>query len=325
MNRKKLQNLPNTFVGKLLNAVRLFGGYAPFQPFYIEVAVTFRCDLDCPYCYQELGRKGDIPDMGPEEAAILENNISRSFRFKPHIYLFGGEPGVNTHFKEILRYFSDKGYNISFATNALAIEGEINGILSVKGLRHMAISLNPFNLETVSRILAGVKAGVGKISVNCPVDLIAETELDFYDVTRRLSGTGIAFLSFQHSQSVNLRERYGKYADIPARIREMKKKRFDMPVMFFPDIRDRDLEAYYSDPDFPGRRKKCVLPWFDMFIRPDLRVLPCDEVDLILGNAKVSSLRKIWNSPSYRAFRRSVAEAGGVYPICERCCHRQYY
>ncbi|MFB0560339.1 MAG: SPASM domain-containing protein, partial [Candidatus Lokiarchaeia archaeon] len=78
-------------------------------------------------------------------------------------------------------------------------------------------------------------------------------------------------------------------------------------------------------PSFPHNRNKCIAPWIAPFIQPNSDVIPCDGVDITMGNLKKESLKKIWNNEKYKRFRKNIQKCGISHPICKRCCHRQYY
>jgi len=329
VNIKTLQNLPNTLIGKALGVLRRPGGRAATQPFYVELCLTYRCNYSCSYCYQAPEKRNAFPDMSMEDIRGLEENMRVSFRFRPRIYLFGGEPTLHPRFMEILGYFSGRGYRVSFATNGVGLRGRMKEALSLKGVENVIISLNPHNMDRARGLLEEARAVRSRraraVSLNCPVDVAPESGKSLAEIAEAFQGAGASYLSFQHSQSVFLGGRTADAGEIARQIREVRDKSFSIPVFFFPGIKDADLEAYYSDPGFPHDRKKCVLPWLDLFIRPDGGVTPCDEVDLVMGDAKKESLADIWNNGAYRAFREAIRREGVSRPICARCCHREYY
>lgn len=328
-NIKRLQNLPNTRFGRVLGALRLTRGYAPWPPLYVELALTYHCNLSCEYCYQAPARHAAAQEMRFEDLRRIERGIRSSFAIRPRLYLFGGEPMAHPDFLEILRWLTDRGYRVSFTTNGTLLEPCVEEVARTRGIDNLVISLNTANLRTAPRLaseLIRLSKGSGMtVSLNCPVDLAAEAGLDLVEIVHQVEGCGARFLSFQHSQSVFLRGRSVDVGTVVEQIRNVRALPRDTEITFFPDIRDRDLEAYYSDPEFPGHGPSCVLPWFDVFVRPNGDVAPCDEIDEILGNAARQPLGEIWNSERFRNFRRGSEGGKREHAICRRCCHRKYY
>jgi len=95
-----------------------------------------------------------------------------------------------------------------------------------------------------------------------------------------------------------------------------------IPVTFFPGIKTKDIKKYYGDLDAEFGNK-CLRPWLVMTVMPNGDVRPC-LAHGVVGNAKTESLKEIWNNREFRSFRNRINKFG-IFPGCERCCHRQYY
>jgi MoaA/NifB/PqqE/SkfB family radical SAM enzyme len=95
------------------------------------------------------------------------------------------------------------------------------------------------------------------------------------------------------------------------------------PIQLVPSrMNDNLLSRYYGHPlDFIGSRR-CTDPFSMMMIRTDGTVIPAHGrcFDLEVGRVGQSSLPEIWNSDTFRAFRRLLLENGGTLPACARCC-----
>lgn len=144
MNLKPLQNLHNTPIGKLLYWIEMFRGYSPVSPRLVELLLTYKCNLSCEFCYQAREKRETFPDMKIEGAKVIEENIRKSFYFKPRIHLFGGEPSVNRDFMKILRYFSNKGYKVSLTTNGVDIDKFIQGLAMTRNLWRRVLPIKLF-------------------------------------------------------------------------------------------------------------------------------------------------------------------------------------
>jgi len=94
-------------------------------------------------------------------------------------------------------------------------------------------------------------------------------------------------------------------------------------VTLVPDFRTPDrLAEYYQDPlVFVGGRQ-CMDPWKMLMVRTDGSVIPAHGrcYNVPVGNVREEPLTEIWNSPRFRAFRRTLQQAGGTLPACARCC-----
>jgi len=327
MNLKRLQNMPNTRIGKILNLVWLFRGYAPFSPRFVELLLTYRCNLNCEFCYQARNKRDKFPDMSLEDAARIEQNIRRSFLFKPRIHFFGGEPTVNKDFIGILRYFSGKNYKLSLTTNGINLKYLAKELAATTGLLEINLSLNTMERGAALPLLELFKKyrQREKININlaCPINIGNQANLA--GMVKEYEMSPANSLTFQHPTFIS---GPGPKVDpnvIRAQVEEIKAKKKKIPVLFLPDIKPDDIEKYYADPAFPYNKNRCVFPWFVLFIQPNGDIIPCDEVEVKMGNAKLERLNRIWNGDNYRRFRSEIIKHGISHPICGRCCHRQYY
>ncbi len=327
MNLKKLQNLPNIKIGKALYLAQLFEGYNIIPPRFIVIVLTYRCNLNCYFCYQSKEKGKTFPDMNIDDAKILEENISKSFYFKPRIHLFGGEPTINKDFVEILKYFSEKGYKTSLTTNGINMNKYGNILAAIKGLKEINISLN---VNDYRQVISSLQFFDGYdrdnktiINLSCPINNSNQSNL--IEIVREFENSHASCVTFQHAMfPFNYKDNMN-IESIREQVELIRENKFRIPVLFLPDIKTKDIEVYYNDPDFPYNKNNCIFPWFSLIIEPNGNVIPCEEVDAVVGNAKNVSLKDIWNNGEYKRFRQNIRKQGISYPICKRCCHRQYY
>ncbi|MCE5324345.1 radical SAM protein [bacterium] len=76
--------------------------------------LSYRCNLDCPYCFAK-GNQGDMPlDMAVELIDWAKENGATVITF------LGGEPTIYPHFIDVLHELKCRGLYTFFATNLLA-------------------------------------------------------------------------------------------------------------------------------------------------------------------------------------------------------------
>jgi radical SAM protein with 4Fe4S-binding SPASM domain len=90
-------------------------------------------------------------------------------------------------------------------------------------------------------------------------------------------------------------------------------------IVFFPDIQDKEIHAFYSD----GYRltKRCTAPFQAVVVKPngDLKFCPDEWIDdYVLGNIRDDRFETIWNNQKARHFR-SVIFWKKSFPGCKRC------
>ncbi|MDQ7824427.1 MAG: radical SAM protein [Candidatus Eremiobacteraeota bacterium] len=104
-------------------------------------------------------------------------------------------------------------------------------------------------------------------------------------------------------------------------VAKIKSTRYPFPYLFIPDLPIDKIDQYYREPGNFFGYGKCVTPWLITELMPNGDVSPCrDYPDYIVGNIRDNSLLEIFNNEKYQKFRKALKEAGGVFPICARCC-----
>jgi radical SAM protein with 4Fe4S-binding SPASM domain len=265
--------------------------------------------------------------MNIEDVKVIEENIDRSFVLRPRIHLFGGEPTINKDFVEILNYFSERKYKISMTTNGVNIKGHIWDLIKAKGLSEINISLNTMDIKGLLSTLECFRQAEGEarkyVTIACPINAMNQNKM--IDIVREFEGSYAQCITFQHTVlpidgnlGIDSRE-------VKKNVEKIKRTKYRLPVIFLPDIKTRDIENYYTDRKFPYNMKKCIFPWFVFFIQPNGDVLACEEVNVVMGNAKRESSKEIWNGEIYKRYRQSIHKFGVSHPNCWRCCHRNYY
>lgn len=327
MNLKEFQIFAGRQAERVLSLATFFRGYNPLPPLFIELLLTYKCNLNCDFCYQAREKRKTFPDMNIEDCRTIERNIKESFKLKPRVHLFGGEPTVNDDFRAILNYFSDKGYRISITTNGIDIDKYIGSFLQAKGLKEINLSLNTMDFEKYLSLLNLFKEKVRqkKIFINlaCPITGINQHNL--IEIIKKFENSYAGCITFQHTTFTKNYETQLDSGRIAEQVREIKRNKYKISVLFLPDIEINDITSYYGNPSFPRAINKCIFSWIVLFIQPNGNIIPCDEMDIVMGNAKQESLRKVWNNSKFMAFRREIQKQGISYPICQRCCHRRYY
>ncbi len=111
-------------------------------PVTVKWYITGRCNLRCRHCY--------LTDYTKEVSLnkILEIIDYLAKSGTRHLYFLGGEPLFRKDFPQILKYSTERGFNILAATNALLLTEEKALELKEAGLKVLQISLDSPYLET---------------------------------------------------------------------------------------------------------------------------------------------------------------------------------
>ena len=104
-------------------------------------------------------------------------------------------------------------------------------------------------------------------------------------------------------------------------ISRIKKKKWPFPYFIIPDLKEKDIEKYYLDPNEFFGYDKCVAPFIMVDIMPNGDVVTCrDYIDVVVGNITEKPLLEIWNDEGFVKFRKLLIKHHGKLPQCSRCC-----
>jgi len=288
-------------------------------PWSASIEPTTSCNLRCPECPSGL-RNFTRPtgNLSMKDFRKMIDDLS------PHLaYLtlyFQGEPFLNKHFADMVRYAKKQRIYVATSTNGHFLDEETAKSVIQCGLDRLIISIDGTNQETYEKYRRGgnletVKQGIRNITdekkrlrVNHPF-----LELQFL-VTRFNEGQAEAIKSFakevkadkltfksaqvysfeEGNPMIPLAEKYSRYRQMPGGQWQIKNK-------------------------LPNR---CHRLWHAPVITWDAKVVPCcfdKDAVYIMGNLQEKSFREIWKSPEYRAFRKKVFSERKEINICTNC------
>jgi sulfatase maturation enzyme AslB (radical SAM superfamily) len=127
------------------------------HPLHAYLLLTTRCSMSCEDCYfvdvinkKTVGRL----DFDMEQ---IESNFGHSlFRSVSRVVLIGGEPTMNKHFLDIIRFFRRKGVVVSVTTNGLRINQPL-----LEQMRDA--DLNMLNMSIYRKTERGVKYNLDRV------------------------------------------------------------------------------------------------------------------------------------------------------------------
>lgn len=125
--------------------------------------VTFRCNLNCDFCYNPPGTRRELE---LEEYRRLADSILVEDR-PPGVTLTGGEPLLRPDLEEIAEIFSSRGCPVAVATNGTVLTPERARSLVLSGAGHFDIGFTDPSHETLMAVTHGVKAGATVTATIC--------------------------------------------------------------------------------------------------------------------------------------------------------------
>ena len=255
------------------------------------------------------------------EPAFFRSTIDSVY--KDLIYLtfyFQGEPYLNPHFLEMVKYASDKGIYTSTSTNAHYLTSEQAKRTVESGLDRLIISIDGTTQETyeqyriggiLQKVIDGTKHIVeAKKALKSRTPhvvfqflVVKPNEHQLQDVERLAAGLGVDEVMFKTAQVydfehgnplIPVNETYSRYKKQANGTYKIKNKLLN----------------------------QCWRMWSGCVVTWDGIVVPCcfdKDAKHQLGNLKIQSFDELWRSEKYQGFRKSVLRSREEIDICKNC------
>ncbi len=303
-------------------------------PVLSEIAVTYRCNLACRFCYAGCGCKKDAehPDLPASSLKEILGIIAGEAEV-PSVSFTGGEPLLRRELPELVAHAKSLGMWANLITNGTLADGRAVKRLKAAGLDSAQVSVEAGTAElhdaiaahggafarTVRGIENFMKAGI-RVHTNTTVSALNKDRLEgILDLVKSL---GLAKFSMNLLMPVgtagkNLPDTFVSYTEAGALVegvKEMAEKR-GLEFMWYSPT---PLCIY--NPIARGLGNKgCAACDGLLSVAPNGDVLPCSSYPKPLGNMlkEKGNFKKLWNGPEFAWFR----EKGFAHEKCKACRH----
>lgn len=323
------------------------GGRAGAFPFVVNITLTTRCNLRCPYCFNA---ENDVA-LGDE--LTLDEYRGLAARWAPHrpgVFLSGGEPFARDDLVEVVTAFKRRGMPVGIVTNGTVCgDAELRELAGL-GLDALLVSFHgrrevhdravrmPGAFDRARQTLrvwgeasAGTHPMVNYVLTEQSVADLAGFADDVAHI-RPLS-VRLSHLNFLTGEEEEAQRRFWSdhFGDQPLQLLTHSYEPRDgafAPLFEFldspqgkgvdtrPVLNRREIERWYSRD--PGLGRRCLFVWRSTYLNAQGDVYPCQGFMASMGNVRRERLETIWNGDRYRLFRGTMKE--GLMPGCARCC-----
>jgi radical SAM protein with 4Fe4S-binding SPASM domain len=301
-------------------------------PVLSELAVTYRCNLACKFCYAGCGCKKDEahPDLPAARLREALDIISREAQV-PSVSFTGGEPLLRPELPELVAHAKGLGMWANLITNGTLLSPGAVAALKAAGLDSAQVSLEGGTAREHDAIVqrpgafdaavAGIKnlasAGV-RVHTNTTVSALNKSSLaGIVSLVKALSlgKFSMNMLMPVGSAGDNLTETFISYTEIGPVIEAVRDmaERAGLEFMWY-----SPTPMCVFNPVAKGMGNKgCAACDGLLSLAPNGDILPCSSYPKPMGNifAHKGAFRKLWESGPFKFFQAK----GFAHETCKQC------
>ncbi|MBX3422267.1 MAG: radical SAM protein [Pirellulaceae bacterium] len=299
-------------------------------PYKADLAITYKCNNDCPHCYNEADRL-TLQSMPVEDWMRVVDRLHHVG--VPHLIFTGGEATLYPDLPELIAYANQLGPICGLNTNGRRMaQPQYARRLAEAGLNHVQVTLGSHRAEVHDRMMnaRSFEQTVQGIRNAQEAGLHTITNTTLMQMN---SGEIVQTIEFLHALgirtfAVNGMIYSGGGFDTGQAIREEL-----MPPLLI-RIRDRAAELgmkflWYtptmycrlSPVELEIGAKRCNAGEYSLCVEPNADVLPCQSFYVAAGNLLRDPWESIWHSPLFHSFRDRELDpqAAGLPEMCWKC------
>lgn len=313
-------------------------------PVLSEIAITYRCNLSCRFCYAGCRCKSaDAPAAGRafsrsaagrirahEMSTVEVKKVLSVIRYDaevPSVSWTGGEPLIREDLVDLTRYASQIGLRVNLITNATLLSEQLVARLADAGLKSAQVSLEGPNAAvhdsltrvpgSFDRTLAGIKhlknAGV-HVHTNTTVNRLNAPHLA--ELVSKVRELGMDRFSMNmvipcgSASDAEIAVSYTQMAEIMGTIREAAERSGVEFLWYSPTP-----YCIFNPVAERLGGKSCAACEGLLSVAPNGDVYPCSSLPRSVGNLLKTPFERIWNGrrARYWRFKRYA------HRICRRC------
>ncbi|MBN1797580.1 MAG: radical SAM protein [Spirochaetales bacterium] len=308
-------------------------------PILGEIAVTYRCNNNCSFCY--VGNKQTREKQDAELRLSEIKKIIRIFKYKAQIPFFsftGGEPLLRADLEKMVRYAIHLGLRVNLITNGTLISEKRAQSLRKSGLGTAQVSVESPESSihdaltgragSFSRTLKGIhnlqQAG---ISVQTNTTVNQQNVSSLKHLPQFLKQIGITRFSMNlyipSGKDLAHEELFFAYSAVADIIEHTRKQAKKLGLTFY---WYSPLPHCYYNPIARGLgNKSCAAMDGLLSVSPQGEVLPCSSYHESMGNLLDEDFKDIWFSKRARFFKHkqfAPSECSGCdqFTACQSAC-----
>ncbi len=296
----------------------------PSAPYRMDLAITYRCNNDCPHCYN--ARPRDYPEL---DTAAWKSILERLWALGvPHVVFTGGEPTLRDDLPELIAHAEGLGQITGLNTNARRLQDpDYVKRLVDSGLDHVQITVESSDAAIHADMVGSRSAFTQTIkglknALTSPLYVMTNTTMLRTNV-ETIPAT-LDFLAELGVPTIGLNALIysGHGLTVGTGLRENELQGL-LDVAIARTSAHHQRLIWYTPTQYcefdPTQHnlgaKGCTAALYSMCIESDGSVLPCQSYYDPLGNLLADSWASIWNHPLATRLR----ERNGLPKKCGNC------
>ena len=299
-------------------------------PYKADLAITYKCNNDCPHCYNEADRL----TLQAMPVADWKRVIDRLHQVGvPHLIFTGGEATLYQDLPDLIAYANDLGPICGLNTNGRRLaHGEYARLLASSGLNHVQVTLGSHHPEvhnrmmnansfhqTVQGIQQAMEAGLHTITNTTLMKMNAaeiDQTIDFlYSLgIRTFAVNGMIYSGGGFDTGQAIREE-----QMPALLIRIRDRAAELGMRFL--WYTPTMYCRLSPVELEIGAKRCNAAEYSICVEPNADVLPCQSFYVSAGNLLRDPWHEIWHSKLFHSFREREAnpQLAGLPEMCWEC------
>jgi len=308
--------------------------FTPFKtheikfPVLSEIALTYRCQHKCPFCYADAPRRGGkVGEMTAEQVCRIIDCI-RDDAHVPTISFTGGEPTLRVELPQFVAHAKSRGMRTNLITNgvrcadetlvdALAEAGLDSAQVSIEGPTaetHDAVTHTPGSFDKALQGIRLLRARGIHTHTNttiCPEN--RECVIGIPDLARELGHEYFSMNMVIRTGGAAGDDNEVSYSNIGSLVEPILERARELGLRM---VWYSPLPYCLFNPVTIGLgSNSCAAADGLLSIAPDGQVLPCSSFETGLGNLLTESFDTIWNRRTARYWRNKEY----LPPVCKGC------
>ncbi|MEO0184340.1 MAG: radical SAM protein [candidate division WOR-3 bacterium] len=303
-------------------------------PVLSEIAITYRCNLNCEFCY--VGHK-DYPELCTSDLKKIIFKIHNEAKV-PSVSFTGGEPLLRDDIVSLVQYAHNTGLWTNLITNGTLLDRIIVRSLKRAGLNSVQVSLEGPNAQihngitgipgSFERTIQGIRNLLAQdVPVHTNTTVSRHNVEHLEEMIMLIKSIGLKRLSMNLmipcGSAEDRKDLWISYLEIGEYVLKMKHlaEKENVKFLWYSPV----PMCEFNPIAYGLGNKSCAAITGLLSIDPMGNILPCSSWREPVGSLLKKSFREIWNSPMLCYFKNADYAPGechqcAEFKICKGAC-----